>query len=271
MPKVQVEFQRKEKTPKKVKYEIKAFTEFGNRNRKYFDMSDLMLGPSRIPVKITHEGGLVPDTFLENRRLEDSEQGQVLMGDIISTNQEFIAIADRITGFSIEGGVFSDDDYFVNEKGEALIKKGGFDFRAIAALLGEMPGSAGTEILNKEFEFKLVKLKTNQENNMNDEQLNQLTAKIGEIVESKVKMTFAELQKAEEAKNSVTLTFSKNAEPGQVAEKLKEVFGFELVEKADKVTVPEAKVEFVETPKVVAKNNTDEKRTITFETLRNNN
>lgn len=265
-----LEFKIKEKTPKKVVFEIIGFTEFGNRNGMYFDMEDLLLGASKIPVKITHEGEVVADTYLENRKLKDTKQGKIMYGEVTSTNPEFIKQADKITGFSIEGEALNDSYFFMNEKGEALIKKGGFDFQAIAALTGGLPGSGGTEILNKKFEFKLVKVgsedaddkDTNLNNNtMTDEQLQQIQSTIKEAVKEEVKLTFASMKEQEEAKNKVEFSFNKNVKPEVIAEKIKETFGYEFAlkeEEAVKKSEEAKNVAFSKTEPVKAGNKAEE-------------
>jgi len=229
----------KKSTPKKVVLDIKGFTEYHNRNGFYFTFEDLLNGPEKIPVKDTHEGKIFANTYFVDRKVENDKQGKVLNGQIVSENKEFIEKIEELTGFSIELDILRDSDLFQNEDGEFIIKQGGADFRAIAALYGELPGSGGTEILNKKFEFsfgsrKVPKnnLQTIKYNNM-DYTKEQLDKAVANAVQTNLKAFFEAQKKEQEEAKKVTFSLKKDATVDEVIKAVKKQFNFELVEKED--------------------------------------
>jgi hypothetical protein len=220
---------------KEVVIEIKAFTDFGNRNGYYFTIEDLLIGADKIPVKETHKGKVFADTYLFDREIKTDKNGKYLHGFIKSTNKEFIKKIQDLTGFSIELGIFRESDLFQNETGEFVIKQGGIDFQSIAALYGELPGSAGTEILNKKLIFNIGSGKVPKNNFKNSNNINMEITK--EELQNVIKeqITFALKEQADEEAKANTITFSLKKEEltAESIIKFAKDNGFDLVEKSE--------------------------------------
>jgi hypothetical protein len=234
---------------KEVEIEIKAFTDFGNRNSFYFTIEDLLIGADKIAVKETHEGKVFADTYLFDREIKTDKNGKYLHGFIKSTNKEFIKKLDNLTGFSIELDIFRQADVFQNEHGEFVVKQGGVDFQAIAALYGELPGSGGTEILNKKLKFNIGSGMVPNNNFKKSNNINMEITKedLINLIEENVQLAFKKQAEEQEQANTITFSKKKDEVTAESIIKFAKDNGIDLVEKSEaKADEIEAKVKEAE-------------------------
>jgi DNA-binding transcriptional MerR regulator len=134
---------------------ITVFSAANNRNKRYFDITWLILADdvaTKLIFNLSHDqakklGGIKLNKLF-NMRLEKGPNGYEIKADFESTDPALLEVLDQITGVSIEIMVdTSNIRVFEDGSGEFYLE---IEFVGMAFLVGEFAGSGDTRIPNME-------------------------------------------------------------------------------------------------------------------------